>query len=52
MDIAKHDPRASISPFAWDATGLTPAIIEPTLHEIIMRSFEVIGIIEPDALLR
>lgn len=49
MDIAKHDLRASISPFAWDATGLTPAIIEPTLHEINMRSFEVLGIIEPDA---
>jgi putative nucleotidyltransferase with HDIG domain len=51
MDIARHDPLASINPFAWEATGLTPAIIEPTLLEINLRSFEVISIIEPDAFL-
>lgn len=51
MDIAHFDPLVSISPFAWEATGLTPAIIEPTLHEINMRSFEVISLIEPDAFL-
>lgn len=51
MDIARLDPLVSISPFAWEATGLTPAIIEPILHEINMRSFEVISIIEPEAFL-
>lgn len=51
MAITHLDPQVSINPFAWNSTGLTPAIIEPTLHEINMRSFEVISIIEPDAFL-
>ena len=49
MNGAGYDPLDCIHPFAWEATGLTPDVIGPTLDEINMRSFEVLGIVQPEA---
>ena len=40
----------SINPMVWSVTRLSPDDIEPVLTEVIMRSFDVMETVSPDAL--
>lgn len=47
MNNQNHDARRQINAFAWQATGLTPEVIESTLSEVCVESLNILGVIDP-----
>jgi len=45
--MRRHDAVRQINPVAWEATGLTPAVIDLTVREFCADSIDVLGEVDP-----
>ena len=45
--MRRHDAVRQINPVAWEATGLTPAVIDLTVREFCAESIDVLGEVDP-----
>lgn len=50
MSLDPQVTRRGINPMVWPATGLSDADLQPTLDEVLLRSYEVTEIVSPGAL--
>jgi hypothetical protein len=50
MSAPQQVSLGQIRPYAWQVTGLSPDLIEPTLGEINLQSFAVLSMLDPDSM--
>jgi len=47
VSMRRQDVLRQINPVAWEATGLTPAVIDPTVREFCIESIDVLAEVDP-----